>query len=85
MNLQETTTKTNKKMNLKPSLIIAVTLSIISLAAWEFYWRSQGKIPDLDDDKNLWAVQRAKVEDASKKDVVLIGSSRVLFDIQLNS
>ncbi len=52
--------------------------------AWEAYWRSQGKTPDLDDDKNLWAVQRAKVDDASDKDVVLLGSSRVLFDIQLN-
>ncbi len=71
-------------MNLKQSLIIAVTLSVISIFAWEFYWRNQGKIPDLDDDKNLWAVQRARVEDASDKDVLLLGSSRVLFDIQLN-
>ncbi|MGJ8592471.1 MAG: hypothetical protein ACSHXF_07980 [Aquaticitalea sp.] len=71
-------------MNLKQSLIIAVTLSVISIVAWEFYWRNQGKIPDLDDDKNLWAVQRGKVKHASENDVVLLGSSRVLFDIQLN-
>lgn len=71
-------------MNLKQSLLIAVTLSVISIVAWEIYWRNQGKIPDLDDDKNLWAVQRARVEDASEKDVLLLGSSRVLFDIQLN-
>ncbi len=71
-------------MNLKQTLIIAVTLSVVSIVAWEVYWRSQGKIPDLDDDKNLWAVQRAKVENGSSEDVVLLGSSRVLFDIQLN-
>lgn len=71
-------------MNLKQALIVAVTLSVVSIVAWEAYWRSQGKIPDLDDDKNLWAVQRAKVEEASKQDVILLGSSRVLFDIQLN-
>ena len=71
-------------MNLKQSIIIAITLGVISLVAWELYWKSQGKIPDLDDDKNLWAVQRAKVEHASADDVVLMGSSRVLFDIQLN-
>ncbi|PKA83095.1 hypothetical protein ATE92_1241 [Ulvibacter sp. MAR_2010_11] len=71
-------------MNLKQSLIIALTLSIISLGSWELYWRSQGKIPDLDDDKNLWAVQRAKVENATTNDVILLGSSRVLFDIQLD-
>lgn len=71
-------------MQLKQSLIIAITLSVLSLVAWELYWRTQGKIPNLDDDKNLWAVQRAKVEDASQNDVLLVGSSRVLFDIQLN-
>ncbi len=71
-------------MNLKQSLLIAVTLSVFSIVAWEIYWRNQGKIPDLDDDKNLWAVQRAKVNHASENDVVLLGSSRVLFDIQLN-
>jgi len=71
-------------MKLKQTLIIALTLSLLSLVSWEVYWISQGKIPDLDDDKNLWAVQRAKVEEASTQDVVLLGSSRVLFDIQLN-
>lgn len=71
-------------MNLKKSLFIAVALSVISIVAWELYWRSKGKIPDLDDDKNLWAVQRARVEKASENDVLLLGSSRVLFDIQLN-
>lgn len=71
-------------MNLKLTLIIALTLGVLSLVSWEIYWRSQGKIPDLDDDKNLWAVQRAKVDDASEYDVALLGSSRVLFDIQLN-
>ena len=71
-------------MHLKQSLLIAIILSIISISAWELYWRSQGKIADLDDDKNLWAVQRARVEKADKKDVLLLGSSRVLFDVQLN-
>ncbi len=72
-------------MNLKLSLIIALTLSVISITTWELYWRSRGKIPDLDDDKNLWAVQRDRLKDLSNKDVVLIGSSRVLYDIELNT
>lgn len=71
-------------MDLKQSLIIAFSISIIGLGAWEFYWRSQGFYPTLDDNEALWAVQRRKVEKATKKDIVLIGSSRVLFDIQLN-
>mgnify|MGYP000318391988 CR=1 FL=1 len=71
-------------MKLKISFITAMILSVIVIFTWEIYWRSQGKIPDLDDDKNLWAVQRAKVDNANTSDVVLLGSSRVLFDIQLN-
>lgn len=71
-------------MQLKQSLIIAITLSVLSLVAWELYWRTQGKVPDLDDDRNLWAEQRSKVDQASETDVILTGSSRVLFDIQLN-
>ena len=71
-------------MNLKKSLIIAVTLSIVSLTAWELYWRSQGFRTDLDDNEALWAVQRERVEKATDKDILLMGSSRVLFDIQLD-
>jgi len=68
---------------LKQSLIIAIVLGITSLASWEMYWRSQGKIPDMDDDKNLWAVQRARVADANQQDVVIVGSSRILFAINI--
>lgn len=65
-------------------MIIAAILSIGGLIIWESYWRSQGYYPNLDDNKDLWAVQRAKVEKATNEDVVLMGSSRVLFDIQLD-
>ena len=71
-------------MQLKQSLIIAITLSMIAITAWELYWRSQGFYPTLDDNEALWAVQRARVDKATSNDVVLIGSSRVLFDFQLN-
>ena len=71
-------------MKLKTSLIIALSISIIGLIAWESYWRSQGYEPNLNDDKDLWAVQRAKVDYSAEKDILLLGSSRVLFDVQLN-
>ena len=71
-------------MNLKKSLTIALIIGLVVLGAWEMYWRTQGYLPGLEDDKELWALQRAKVETATKNDVVLLGSSRVLFDFQLN-
>ncbi len=77
-------TKKKQYMNLKKSLIIGILLSLIGLVLWESFWLQQGKYADFDRNKALWAVQRAKVENANPNDVVLIGSSRVLFDIQLN-
>ena len=58
-------------MQLKQSLFIAFALSVICLGAWELYWRSQGYEPNLNDDKALWAVQRAKVDTSNKNDRLL--------------
>lgn len=71
-------------MNLQYSAILAVVLSLIGLTAWEIYWRQQGFSPTLDDDDELYAIHRSKVNDASEDDVVIVGSSRAYFDLQLN-
>ncbi|MCK7591557.1 hypothetical protein M0G43_13300 [Subsaxibacter sp. CAU 1640] len=71
-------------MNLKQSLFVAVTLGMISLVIWELYWRNQGLEPNIDDNKNLWANQRARLENYDEKTVVFIGSSRILYDINLD-
>ena len=71
-------------MELKKSLIIALSLFVIGLITWEFYWRSKGFYPTIDDNEALWAVQRARVKNLGSGDVILLGSSRVLFDIQLD-
>ncbi len=71
-------------MQLKQTLILAIILSIVSMTAWELYWRSQGYEPNLNDDKYLWAELRGKVDDLTDQGVVVVGSSRALFDIQLD-
>ncbi len=71
-------------MNLKQSALIAVLLSLIGIFAWEMYWRSQGFSPTLDDSDELWAIHRAHVETATDDDVVIVGSSRAYFDLQLD-
>jgi hypothetical protein len=71
-------------MKLKKSLVLTVILSLLAIGIWELYWRSRGYFPDLDDDKFLWARTRAKVDKATSNDIVLVGSSRVLFDIQVH-
>ncbi|TNJ43202.1 hypothetical protein KFZ70_10960 [Tamlana fucoidanivorans] len=71
-------------MKLKNSLIIAIVISLLGTVTWELYWRSKGVKPSIDGNDALWAVERAKVDRLSKDDFVIIGSSRVHFDIQLD-
>jgi hypothetical protein len=71
-------------MKLKKSLIIAIAITLVATLAWESYWRSQGLHPTLNDEKALWAMTRDKVESATEDDVVILGSSRAYFDIQVN-
>ncbi|TXE18809.1 hypothetical protein ES692_04985 [Psychroserpens burtonensis] len=70
-------------MNLKKSLVITIALSLVLLSSWEIYWRLQGYYPTLNDEKALWAKHRANVETATKEDIIVLGSSRAFFDIQL--
>ncbi|OZV68069.1 hypothetical protein [Winogradskyella aurantia] len=71
-------------MKLKQSLFIGIILSLFGLVSWESYWRSQGLMPNLDDNKNLWANQRTQLDKDHSNMVVFIGSSRILYDIQLD-
>lgn len=72
-------------MQLKKSLLVAIVVGLLSITIWEFYWRFQGFEVTIPDDKALWAIQRGKVNSATKDDVVLLGSSRVIFDFQLET
>ena len=69
-------------MQLKKALLTTILISLIGIIAWEGYWRSQGYYPTLNDEKGLWAKERAKVEKATDNDAIIIGSSRIYFDIQ---
>lgn len=63
-------------------MIIAAVLALAMITGWELFWRSQGREPNLDDNAELWAWERDKLVSPNANDVVFIGSSRILFDIQ---
>ena len=69
-------------MNLKKSLTIGILLSLIALVTWELYWRTKPEyyVACLEDDRYLWAKERAKVENAAKEDIIIISSSRSGFN-----
>lgn len=63
---------------------LAVCCLLPMLILWELHWRSEGFPCSPDENKHLWAENRAKVNSMGPEDVVLTGSSRLLFDIQLD-
>ena len=71
-------------MNLKTVLVIATVLSIVALTSWEYFLRSNEKKPSVQDNNDLWSVERAKVDHLDEDDFVFVGSSRILFDVQLD-
>lgn len=63
---------------------LVLVLVVAAVAAWEWKMRSLGlRAGDLDDSKSHWAVERRKVAAGEHDGVVIIGSSRILFDTDL--
>jgi hypothetical protein len=62
---------------------LALTLVVLFLFCWEFYWRSQGFKISINDDESLWTSTRKGIYQASTGRPVIIGSSRAKFDIDL--
>jgi hypothetical protein len=65
--------------------ILAATAVICALAVsgWEVWLRRHGSEVALDDDADLWAAARARLDVSRPDALVLIGDSRTLFDIDL--
>ena len=61
--------------------VVVVLVAIAAAIAWEFYCRSIGYGPTLNNTEDLWAMARQRVQPES---VVVIGDSRGWFDLDLD-
>lgn len=66
-----------------PILLGAVLTSLVLLVAWEWYWRAYGSVPSYRNSNGQWAEQRRRIDEGEGDKTVLVGASRVLFDVQL--
>ena len=66
-----------------PILIGATLMFIVMLVAWELYWRDFGVTPGYRNSNGSWADQRRRINNGEGDKTVLVGSSRILFDVQL--
>lgn len=60
-----------------------VVLLALLLAGWEAYWRGFGVTPSIKNTFGLWAIQRRRIDAGEGDATVLLGASRVFFDLQL--
>ncbi|MEO6263771.1 MAG: hypothetical protein ABIO58_02175 [Luteimonas sp.] len=63
--------------------VVAVVLAALLVTGWEQYWRAYGATPSYRNSDGQWARQRRRIDTGEGGKTVLIGSSRVLFDVQL--
>lgn len=63
--------------------LIAIVLALTGLIAWEAKLRAFGVEPSYANSDGAWATQRRRIDKGEGNKTVLIGSSRVLFDVQL--
>lgn len=66
------------------AVLIALVAFAIAFAGWEAYWRAWGGIPAFRNSPGLWAIQRGRIDHGEGHQTVIIGSSRMLFDVQLH-
>lgn len=72
------------QLNLGAAWAIALVLFIAGMLAWEWKWRAFGAGPAYRNSDSAWAAQRRRISEGEGNKTVLIGSSRVLFDVQLH-
>jgi hypothetical protein len=61
---------------------VLVLLALL-LGAWEWYWRDFGVRPAISNTYGLWAIQRRRIDAGEGNATVLLGASRMYFDVQL--
>lgn len=74
-----------RSQNLSRAALLAVVLIIASLIFWELYLRNQGQSIEYDDGDSLWSTKRERVYQPNDKATVFIGSSRIKFDLDIDT
>jgi hypothetical protein len=64
---------------------VAVVVAVLALGGWEAYWRSQRFVPSYRNSDGLWAMTRSRLDREGPGGTAVIGSSRVLFDLNLEA
>jgi hypothetical protein len=64
-------------------LLGAMAVLGLLVGGWEWYWRDYGVHPSIGNTFGLWAIQRRRIDAGEGDATVLVGASRLYFDMQL--
>ncbi len=70
---------------LAKSAILTLLIVSVAVISWELYLRNKGVTQAYDDGPALWADKRAMVYEPADKATVFIGSSRIKFDLDIDT
>ncbi len=70
--------------SLRPGALIAIIVAVLLMGGWEAYWRANDAVPSYRNSEGQWAIQRRGINRGEGDKVVLSGSSRLLFNVQLD-
>jgi hypothetical protein len=70
---------------LAKSAILMLLIVFAAVISWELYLRNKGVTKAYDDGPPLWSDKRAMVYDPADKATVFIGSSRIKFDLDIDT
>jgi hypothetical protein len=65
--------------------LFALAIVLIFISSWEVFLRSKGLKPSYDDGGALWSYKRARVYEPQGKSMVFIGSSRIKYDLDIDT
>jgi hypothetical protein len=74
----------SEKSLIKPAILMVVIVVAV-IGGWEIYLRNKGIGIAYDDGKELWSDKRAMVYEPADKTTVFIGSSRIKFDLDIDT
>ena len=63
---------------------VSLLTCVLMVGVWERHVRAIGYEPDYDDTPSLWVKQRQKASGARSNQLVLVGASRTLYDLDLD-
>ena len=71
--------------NFQKGGLLALIISVLAITCWEISIRNRDLPLSYDDNEALWADKRAMVYEPADKSTVFIGSSRIKYDLDIQT